>query len=494
MRSAELTAVVLTLVLVHVQAGHLVSMHNVVEYSQVLCLAFRANQRKEHFWIGGRSKYLWHSFQWTDKTPFEFERWAFLQPDKEPGEECVEMNYETWGYWNNAVCSGRKFYRTDVIIPSRTRFRSCNNPAPSIEPPGDVCPGADFGVEDCTHLPKCPEDGNWGAWSPPGPCTVTCGEGLQLSTRTCNSPPPKYGGRYCDGPSSQTHVCQSPCPVDGLWSDWSVWSQCSSSCHSQTRASTKTRQRFCSSPAPSTTPPGKPCVGEAQQTERCSHLPFCPVDGGWGPWSAFEPCSVTCGVGQRVSVRTCNNPTPQHGGKQCPGDRRQTKICHTDKFCPVDGEWSAWTPWAKCKGDTLITCKNKVVGLQSKERTCLHQDHGGAFCPGAKLADFRLCNDVNNCPLKGTWQNWGEWSLCLPPCGETSQRSRTRFCQPVYTGYRTTYGQQRERVAFVGTPQVDCGPEPDGGIEETMPCLNAPPAPNWRDSIVMVTGSIPPEI
>eukprot|EP00064_Thunnus_orientalis_P021436 superscaffoldBa00006500_g21599 len=38
--------------------GHLVSMHNVGEYSHVLCLAFRANKRKDHFWIGARSKYL----------------------------------------------------------------------------------------------------------------------------------------------------------------------------------------------------------------------------------------------------------------------------------------------------------------------------------------------------------------------------------------------------------------------------------------------------
>ncbi|KAM3597484.1 uncharacterized protein V6R79_005198 [Siganus canaliculatus] len=90
--------------------GHLVSMHNADEYSQVLCLALRANGHKDHFWIGARSKYLWHSFQWTDRTRFHFERWALLQPDREPGEECVEMNYGTWGHWNNAICSGRKYY------------------------------------------------------------------------------------------------------------------------------------------------------------------------------------------------------------------------------------------------------------------------------------------------------------------------------------------------------------------------------------------------
>lgn len=90
--------------------GHLVSMHNSVEYSQVLCLAFRANTHKDHFWIGGRSKYLWHSFQWTDNTPFHFARWGFMQLDMVSGEECVEMNYKQWGLWNNAVCSGRKYY------------------------------------------------------------------------------------------------------------------------------------------------------------------------------------------------------------------------------------------------------------------------------------------------------------------------------------------------------------------------------------------------
>ncbi|XP_078017762.1 lectin-like [Epinephelus lanceolatus] len=85
-------------------------MHNSVEYSQVLCLAFRANTHKDHFWIGGRSKYLWHSFQWTDNTPFHFARWGFMQLDMVSGEECVEMNYKQWGLWNNAVCSGRKYY------------------------------------------------------------------------------------------------------------------------------------------------------------------------------------------------------------------------------------------------------------------------------------------------------------------------------------------------------------------------------------------------
>lgn len=55
-------------------------------------------------------------------------------------------------------------------------------------------------------------DGSWGAWSPPGKCSSSCGEGLQLSIRTCDHPAPKYGGRFCAGPSARSSVCQSPCP------------------------------------------------------------------------------------------------------------------------------------------------------------------------------------------------------------------------------------------------------------------------------------------
>lgn len=56
------------------------------------------------------------------------------------------------------------------------------------------------------------EDGSWGAWSPFRPCSVSCGEGLQLSERKCDSPAPRYGGKVCEGPSTQSKICESPCP------------------------------------------------------------------------------------------------------------------------------------------------------------------------------------------------------------------------------------------------------------------------------------------
>ena len=41
------------------------------------------------------------------------------------------------------------------------------------------------------------------------------------------------------------------------------------------------------------------------------------VNGGWSGWSVFEACTLTCGGGQQVRNRLCNNPAPANGGLQC---------------------------------------------------------------------------------------------------------------------------------------------------------------------------------
>ncbi|KRF83490.1 uncharacterized protein Dvir_GJ24366, isoform D [Drosophila virilis] len=57
------------------------------------------------------------------------------------------------------------------------------------------------------------------------------------------------------------------------------------------------------------------------------------VHGGWGPWSAFTPCSLTCGGGVQESRRECNQPLPENGGKYCLGSRKKYRSCNTHP-CP----------------------------------------------------------------------------------------------------------------------------------------------------------------
>jgi hypothetical protein len=55
--------------------------------------------------------------------------------------------------------------------------------------------------------------------------------------------------------------------------------------------------------------------------------PPCKVDGGWSAYGEWSECSARCGLGQTQSVRTCDNPPPAHGGKDCEGDAVLFKGC-----------------------------------------------------------------------------------------------------------------------------------------------------------------------
>lgn len=41
------------------------------------------------------------------------------------------------------------------------------------------------------------------------------------------------------------------------------------------------------------------------------------VNGGYTSWSEFSQCTVSCGGGTRQRWRLCTNPLPQYGGKNC---------------------------------------------------------------------------------------------------------------------------------------------------------------------------------
>ena len=54
---------------------------------------------------------------------------------------------------------------------------------------------------------------------------------------------------------------------------------------------------------------------------------FSAVDGGWSLWTPYSDCSRTCGVGSQERTRECNAPAPENGGKDCEGESRERKTC-----------------------------------------------------------------------------------------------------------------------------------------------------------------------
>uniref|UniRef100_A0A8C8SR18 A disintegrin and metalloproteinase with thrombospondin motifs 4 n=1 Tax=Pelusios castaneus TaxID=367368 RepID=A0A8C8SR18_9SAUR len=58
-----------------------------------------------------------------------------------------------------------------------------------------------------------PTPGGWGSWGPWGECSRSCGGGVQFSTRECNKPVPRNGGKYCEGKRTQYRSCSiQECP------------------------------------------------------------------------------------------------------------------------------------------------------------------------------------------------------------------------------------------------------------------------------------------
>ncbi|XP_061781929.1 A disintegrin and metalloproteinase with thrombospondin motifs 8-like isoform X2 [Nerophis lumbriciformis] len=60
------------------------------------------------------------------------------------------------------------------------------------------------------------------------------------------------------------------------------------------------------------------------------HEPLVVVDGGWSTWGPWQQCSRTCGGGVEFSNRECTSPEPQNGGKYCEGLRVQYQSCNTE--------------------------------------------------------------------------------------------------------------------------------------------------------------------
>ena len=53
------------------------------------------------------------------------------------------------------------------------------------------------------------------------------------------------------------------------------------------------------------------------------------MDGNWGNWGEWSNCPVTCGGGEQIRERKCNDPKPSGGGKTCEGPNEDKKNCAT---------------------------------------------------------------------------------------------------------------------------------------------------------------------
>ncbi|KTF76822.1 hypothetical protein cypCar_00021533 [Cyprinus carpio] len=204
--------------------------------------------------------------------------------------------------------------------------------------------------------------GGFSEWMEWGACSVSCGTGVQKRLRQCNNPFPANGGQHCIGSATETRSCQGkPCPVDGSWSEWSSWEECSRTCGQGNR----TRVRTCSNPPAQHG--GRACEGKAVEAIMCSIRP-CPVDGKWSSWVSWGACSVSCGGGTRQRTRVCASPAPQHGGRRCEGNDIHIDFCNNEP-CPSGPQ--------KARGSIIGTINDVEFGIAILNATISSSPTGG---------------------------------------------------------------------------------------------------------------------
>ncbi|KAM8998506.1 adhesion G protein-coupled receptor B2 isoform 2-T3 [Ara ararauna] len=208
----------------------------------------------------------------------------------------------------------------------------------------------------------------WSQWSV---CSLTCGQGSQVRTRSCVSSP--YG-TLCSGLLRETRTCNNTatCPVEGQWLEWGAWSRCSVTCANGTQQ----RTRKCSVSAHG----WAECHGAHADARECSN-PTCPTDSKWGPWNHWSLCSKTCDTGWQRRFRMCEGTGMQ--GYPCEGSGEEVKTCN-EKKCPAyhemcKDEYVMLMTWKKTAAGEIIYNKCPPNATGSASRRCLLSPHGVAY-------------------------------------------------------------------------------------------------------------------
>ncbi|XP_065641512.1 A disintegrin and metalloproteinase with thrombospondin motifs adt-1 isoform X3 [Hydra vulgaris] len=273
-------------------------------------------------------------------------------------EWCLGNNLELvecfvfWTQWNDwSSCNG------SYGFTNRTRGCNASNHI-------DKCFGKTCEVMECFVF--------WTQWSSWTSCNSS--HEFMNRTRECLV---SNTSNWCDGEMLEIREC---------FEMWSSWSECSVSCGRGNKTSYSLK--------------GK------ERVESCGTY-NCPVDGMWGNWKNLD-CSKTCGSGIKTFSRTCNSPYPAYGGQNCMGTSNYTEDCHSDVICPVNGYWSAWSPWSLCSQQ----CDGGAI-IRFRSCTNPKPSYRGLPCYGSSSDTFncssKICTLVNmNLVIFFTDENYTE--------------------------------------------------------------------------------------
>ncbi|GAB1608831.1 hypothetical protein Ahia01_001167700, partial [Argonauta hians] len=309
------------------------------------------------------------------------------------------------------------------------------------------------GELNCTRSSKycCP----YSEWTDWGQCSQTCGAGIKKRYKTlqgnytnCNEtlieeqesctlracPYPciingvgfnngeltredKCLKCYCEG-FKETCYEQAGSVVDGAWNTWTPWSSCIDCCQP---GNLRTRQRSCSNPLPSCG--GKQCVGHSTEIDSCNANKTCCT---YQPWSMWTPCSVSCGKGVKTRQRNSTEGSPCAMGN----NREQIESCQIE---PCGENCGSWSEWSTCSGDC-------GVGISTRRFIVSELKKNSSNC--------KPMNETKECKLEATCvcdenEEISTAAKCEPKCGNGFKEPSTSECELRHYGCKCKEGFYR---------------------------------------------------
>ena len=287
----------------------------------------------------------------------------------------VYSKYTDWGLCKGTSCDepGKK---TRVRICKHNNKKKCKGDLVQMDT--QPCDDVDYIENDMSLvLPfqqresnYCPSKSNWSAWSDwsktcePVNKDDSCGvNGFKIRSRLCNNPYHKVNNvdgetvldkgncKTNNGKEIQLNINQlnepsylskdaNPNYIPLLNESITESQRAKERIHTKNISKKYTGNIW---------PPGfnsevgneKPISIIEKETKSCER-PCIPVDGGVSTWSEWSLCdSNQCNVaGKQKRTRTCTNPTPKHGGKDCKEPLIEERSCSYD--CQVHGGFSEW--------------------------------------------------------------------------------------------------------------------------------------------------------
>ncbi|TGZ54212.1 Neuronal acetylcholine receptor subunit alpha-5, partial [Temnothorax longispinosus] len=118
---------------------------------------------------------------------------------------------------------------------------------------------------------------------------------------------------------------------------------------------------------------------------------------GWGPWSAWSPCSSSCVGGVRNRYRFCDTPPPKYGAKFCQGRAVETESCGGTGRIDFQEAWNT-EGWECRHGTTLAAARPEVTAQIGAQCRC-----GCIINFGDNALNKILAANTQACPGRSFW-------------------------------------------------------------------------------------------